>query len=387
MIGGMADRNHSKIGKYRPYMLLGGAILCIVSVLRFVDPGFGKNTLIVYFFIVMALWSISFTMFCMPWQALNAVMSKDIKQRNRLLTSRQILGFVSAMIGSAMTLPLVKVFGDGKKGYMMTAIVYSVFMLICFYFCQDGAKRVDQPGLIPDPPKMNLKEQLSMVFRNKVVIFAALIFGCYSLSYGITNISNMYYFTHVVGNDSLMTTTNLIGLVLTLVVVSFMTKLIQKFGKKPMIAFGLIVMSARPVAVLLFGTNLSQTMVMILSIITIVGGSIANFTSLSLIPDAIDSTELKFGSANAGFINASATFMQKFAGAFASFLPGILLNAAGYDAAVAATDSVKSAILSITGWLPAVVALLGLVFLILYPLNRKNHREMLEKLAKNGATP
>ena len=80
-------------------------------------------------------------------------------------------------------------------------------------------------------------------------------------------------------------------------------------------------------------------------------------------------------------------FMQKFVGAFASFLPGILLNAAGYDAAVAATDSVKSAILSITGWLPAVVALLGLVFLILYPLNRKNHREMLEKLAKNGATP
>lgn len=386
IIGGLADRNHSKRGKYRPYMLFGGLGLCLVSVLRFVDVGLQGAGLIAYFLIVMMGWSVSFTAFCMPWQAMNAVMSKDVKQRNRLLTSRQLLGFVSAMIGGSVTLPLVNAFGGGKTGYLLTAIVYSVIMAVCFFCTDRGAKRTDQPGMIPDPPKMNLKEQLGIIFKNKIVIFAALVFGSYSLSYGIINISNMYYFTHVVKNESLMSTTSFAGLVGTLLVVSLMTRLIEKFGKKPMIAFGMLVMSARPAAVMLLGSNISATWVFILSVVSIVGGGIANFTTLSLIPDAIDSTELKFGSANAGFINASVTFMQKFAGAFASFLPGVVLELAGYNAATAATPQVVNAILSVTGWMPLLVAALGIVALVFYPLGKTAHADMLLQLAeKRGA--
>lgn len=389
IIGRMADRNHSRIGKYRPYLLIGGIGLPLFTFLRFTAPNFGTTGTVVFFFLIMVAWSIFSTMFHMPWQAMNAILSRDVHERNRLLTSRQMLGFIASLIASAAALPIINAFGGERQGYTITAGIFAAIMLACFLLNERGVHRVDQPGLIADPPDMNWGEQLSIVFKNKVLILAALIFGCYALSYGITTTANMYYFTHVVGQQSLMTIVNFAGFLSVILIVPFMGKLIRKFGKKAMILFGLAVMSARPIAIILFGANIGVPAVIALSIISMLGGGIANFTALSLVPDATDYTEYKFGSANAGFINAIMQFMKKLEGSLASFLPGILLGAAGYSAAMAATPQVQRAILSITGWLPALVAAIGAVLVYFYPLGTKKHKEMLDELnairAEKGA--
>lgn len=381
IIGTMADQNQSKWGKYRPYLLVGGILMTVMTTLRFVTPSFGKAGTVIYFFIVMAAWSAMFTAFTVPWQALNAIIVTDVKQRNLLLTSRQFLGFIAAALASAATVPIVNAFGGGQKGYFGTSIIFGVLSIICVVLTERGVRKVDAPGAIPTPPKVKVKEQLGLIVKNKAVIFAALVFGMHTISFGIITVTNMYYFTHVMHNENLMTITGLLGMFGTLFAVLTCGKLIGVFGKKTVMVIGLVIMCIRPIAIMIFGNSLSATVVIVLTIVSTAGNAIANYSVLSMIPDCIDYTQWRFGSANPGFINASVTFMQKFAGAFASLIPGILLDAAGYGKGEI-NEQVVNAILLNVGWVPFICAVLAGVLLIFYPLNTKEHKRIQEELQK-----
>lgn len=379
IIGRMADRNQSKFGKYRPFLLVGGLLIPIITLLRFVTPPFGTGGNVAYFMVIMALWSVVFTAFTVPWQALNAVLSTDVKQRNLLMTSRQLLGFVAAAVGSAATLPIVNAFGGGQKGYFMAAVIFGVVIAGCVLVTERGVREADAPGKIPTPPKVKFREQIAVIIKNKAVVFAALVFGMHTLAFGIINVTNMYYFTHVMGNENLMTITGLVGMGGTLLAVLICGKLVNRFGKKTITFLGMLIMCSRPLATILFGTALSEGVVIVLTVVSTTGNAIANFAVLSMIPDCIDFTQWKFGTANPGFISATVTFMQKFAGAFAAFIPTILLEMAGYGPGII-TDKVVNAILFNVGWVPMACAVVACILLVFYPLSTKEHKRIQEEL-------
>lgn len=114
IIGGMADRTNTKWGKYRPWMIFGSVALAVVIVMQFTNPNLGNANLI-YFIIVMVLFSITFTSVQVSWQALNSVMATDPNERNRLLASRQFLGLVASNAIGIFTIPVVTYFGGGAK--------------------------------------------------------------------------------------------------------------------------------------------------------------------------------------------------------------------------------------------------------------------------------
>ncbi|MCI9003194.1 MAG: hypothetical protein HFG03_10260 [Oscillibacter sp.] len=103
IIGGVANRCNTRMGKYQPFILLGAIFMCITTVLRFTVPPLGTGGKVIYYLIVIMLYSVSFTMCCVPWQAMCSILTRDYKVRNLLLTVRLTAGVLTGtVIGVAL---------------------------------------------------------------------------------------------------------------------------------------------------------------------------------------------------------------------------------------------------------------------------------------------
>ena len=116
IIGSLADQNQSRIGKYRPFLIAGGLLTGIVSILRFTVPDFSVTGKIVYYAVLLCLFSIGFTACSVPWQAMMSLLTPDYHERNILLSTKSISGNSVGMIVNAVILSCVAALGGAEGG-------------------------------------------------------------------------------------------------------------------------------------------------------------------------------------------------------------------------------------------------------------------------------
>lgn len=385
IIGGMADRCNTRWGKYRPFMMAGSLILALSIVMQFSVPPVGGTWLLVYFTVAMVVYSIGMTATAIPWQALNSVMSSDVDQRNLLLASRQFMGFFAAALVGVVTLGMVDAFGGGKSGWLVSALIFGAVCVLTMFIAFLGARKKDHAGAIPTPPKTSLKDMAKGLVSNKALVMAGLMFGVYTLATWIISAAQLYYFEDVVGDINLVASTSGAMLLTNFLVVPLMPLLLRKLGKKGAIALGMGVMAVRFAVLGVLGGNASVGLVFGFVVLYNVGSVIANFAILSLIPDCTDYAEYTTGTANAGLVNSTITFMQKFGGSFSTLIVGVIIETAGYRADAAATPAVQNAILLTVTWLPLAILAISLVLLKFYPITTKFGVQMRAELAQRRA--
>lgn len=105
-----------------------------------------------------------------------------------------------------------------------------------------------------------------------------------------------------------------------------------------------------------------------MSLFTTTGLTFSNICCFAMIPDCTDYTELHFGCAQAGFINASSTFVRKFCGSFSTLIVGGLLAFTGYAANVPVSAKSIHMILAIKIAIPILTLLAILVLSCFYPI-------------------
>ena len=164
IIGSLADRTRSRLGKYRPWLYIGSILLAIVGVMMFSIPsGLDIQSLTVYYIVILFAFSIVQTFFTIPWISLNSVLTPNDNQRNLLLSSRQLGGFVAVYGVNLFLMKLLAKFGGGADAWQKVAILISTVILVCGVLCANGARRVDYKDSIPTPAKINFREQLKLI--------------------------------------------------------------------------------------------------------------------------------------------------------------------------------------------------------------------------------
>ena len=92
----------------------------------------------------------------------------------------------------------------------------------------------------------------------------------------------------------------------------------------------------------------------------------------SMYADVADYAEHKDGTASTGLIFSSGSMAQKFGGAFAGWAVMALLAAFGYNTAADAvqTPEALDGLRYLMSFIPAAIAALSILVLLIYPLNR-----------------
>ena len=238
IMGFIVEKVHFKLGKFKPWILIGAIGNTLAVMLLFlVRPGGNGWAFVGLMIAFYILWDTFFTMNDIGYWAMLPSLSSDEKER-ATLTSRVTIcaaigGFL--MTGAATLLPTM--FGGDGKGaasvYGIMAIVVSLLFLtsqtVVFFFCQEKARDVKQEEA---SEKSSLIDLFKVVVKNPQVRVVIISVFLYYLASGVlTGGIGMNYFYLSIGYGSASG-----GLVVTLIAVFYVLSQISSQALYPVIA-------------------------------------------------------------------------------------------------------------------------------------------------------
>ena len=395
IVGVVADRTHSRWGKFRPYLLWLAAPFGIIGVLTFVTPDWSPTGKLVYAYVTYSLMMMIYSAINVPYASLLGVMSPNPKERNTLSTYRMTFAYIGSFIALLLFMPLVNFFsgnskdlGDQQTGWTMAVVVIAILCIILFFGCFAWTKERVKPIKEAQNP---LKEDLKDLFKNKpwwILLgagVAALVFN--SIRDGAT----VYYFKYFVVEEDYATVSFfgmsfvLSGLYLALgqaaniIGVIAAAPVSNRIGKRNTYMWAMIIATVLSVIFYWFDKEDLIWMFVFQALISICAGSI--FPLLwSMYADCADYSELKTGNRATGLIFSSSSMSQKFGWAIGTAITGWLLGLFGFQANAVQSEEAISGIKMFLSFLPAVGTILSVVFISMYPLTEKKMKDITTEL-------
>ncbi|WP_455674417.1 MFS transporter [Phocaeicola sp.] len=391
IVGIIADRTHSRWGKFRPYLLFLAVPFALIGILTFITPGWSLTVKIVYAYVTYSLMMMVYSAINVPYASLLGVMSPEPHDRNILSVYRMMFAYLGSFIALLLFMPMVNYFSAGhteQHGWMMAVILIAVMCAALFYSCFALTKERVKPIKEKQNP---LKEDVRDLFHNCpwwILLgagIAALVFN--SIRDGAT----VYYFKYFVVEESHSTITlfgipfvlsglylaigqaaNIIGVVLA-------APISNRIGKKKTYMSAMIVATLLSVVFYWFNKDDLGLIFIFQILISICAGCI--FPLLwSMYADCADYSELKTGNRATGLIFSSSSMSQKFGWAIGSAITGWLLAYFGFQANAVQSEEAIRGIKMFLSFLPAVGTVLSVVFISMYPLDEKKMKEITEEL-------
>ena len=401
VVGAFADRTSSRWGRFRPYLLFLAVPFGLIGVITFLTPPFDATGKIVYAYITYALMMMVYSAINVPYASLLGVMSPDPSHRNTLATYRMTFAYLGSFIALLLFMPLVNAFGGGNVsgpthlwftapqfGWFMAVVVIAAICVLLFLACFALTKERVEPI---KHEKTSLKTDFRDLVHNKPwwILLGA---GVSSLVFNsIRDGATVYYFKYyvdetAVGNISILglpfvlsgiylgvgQAANIVGVILA-------APVSNRIGKRS--TFILAMALATVLSVIFFWFNKDQLYLIFVFqiLISICAGSI--FPLLwSMYADCADYSELRTGNRATGLIFSSSSMSQKFGWAFGSAITGWMLAQFGFKANAVQSAETIQGIKMFLSILPAVGALLSLVFIYFYPLSESKMKKITAEL-------
>lgn len=131
IMGMIADRTHTRMGKFRPWILGSTPFLGLFMVLCFTTPDLSYTGKLVYAYLTYIGLTLAYTVNNVPYSALMGVMTSDDKQRTSLSGFRFAGAFLGGLLVMGCLPMLVEYFGNGDsaQGYQYTMWLFAVLLV------------------------------------------------------------------------------------------------------------------------------------------------------------------------------------------------------------------------------------------------------------------
>lgn len=401
VVGAFADRTSSRWGRFRPYLLFLAVPFGLIGVITFLTPPFDNTGKIIYAYVTYALMMMVYSAINVPYASLLGVMSPDPSHRNTLATYRMTFAYLGSFIALLLFMPLVNAFGGGdvngptrlwftapQFGWFMAVVVIAAICVVLFLACFALTKERVEPI---KHEKTSLKTDFRDLVHNKPwwILLGA---GVSSLVFNsIRDGATVYYFKYyvdetAVGNISILglpfvlsgiylgvgQAANIVGVILA-------APISNRIGKRNTFISSMALATVFSVIFFWFNKDQLYLIFVFQILISICAGSI--FPLLwSMYADCADYSELRTGNRATGLIFSSSSMSQKFGWAFGSAITGWMLAQFGFKANAVQSAETIQGIKMFLSILPAVGALLSLVFIYFYPLSESKMKKITAEL-------
>lgn len=389
MIGSLADRTNTKMGRYRPWML-GGAIglIPLVICLFWAHPDWSVGARTAYGCILYFVTVIASTSWNIPFAALNGVVSPYPVERASFSSYRIFVSSLACSLATLIFLPLVGKFGGAEgnnvRGYLMAAVVVCCLAIPFVFTSVLGTKEVMKA---PPGQKFHVKEMRDCFLKNPpllIVCFAFLVYGF--MAYGRMTVG-MYYFTYYWSDASLFTFYATVNGLVCAVAAFFSAALVKACkGKRGALLFsygGGFILNG--ILFFLSPANSSATLVMA---ILLAAGAMNGFCTALLygiIGDTVEYGQWKTGVRADGLCSSGTSFMMKFGGAIAPTMLLAMLASSGYvEGSAQQSAGALSTMNLMMNLIPAILCGISFILFMFYKLDSKLHAKIIEDLKARG---
>lgn len=403
VMGMIADRTHTKWGKYRPYLLWIAIPFAVIGIMSFYTPDAGYTFKHIYAYVTYILMMTVYTAINVPYGAMLGVVSESSKEKSVFSSYRMFFAYIGSFIAMAIfavfeksivsTVRIVDGVEKVAKGVgdaapmqwtavvSIVAVICAVLFLLCFLFTRENVKTVNE-----EKCPSSIKKDLKALASNKPW-WLLLGGGIGLLLFGsIRGGAAAYYFSNILGTDAIFTCAIFlfIGEIAQMVGVPLAVPVSDKIGKKSTFLYVLLFIALLSCLILFLPQNKTGFwMLLVIQILICIAIGIVSPLLWSMFADVADYSELKNGSASTGLIFSSSSMAQKFGGALGAFMLMQVLALSGYSKdVIVQSNTTLEAIKALMSYIPAIGALLGAACLTLYPLTTSTMKSIQSQLEK-----
>lgn len=344
VIGAMvdADRHQYKRNKFLQYIHIGSIGLVVGGAMCFLPvaglPDMAKNVLFVAGYVI---WDAFYTIANVPYGSMLSLISADPGDRAELSTFRSVGSMAGNML-TGIALPMIIYDAENHllgERVFITALIMGLIGFCFFQFMiRKTVIRVEQDiQLSEEPVKFNVVKATIRFFQNRAAVGATLapVFQFITM-YGAMTASQIMWQAYF-KNAQISGLMSMLSYIPMFFFMPFIRKIVAKFGKKEAMAFGmLIAVGAYAAALFLPVTPDGQGVAIWVgcSLIAGLGNGVGMCVSWSLMADAMDYGEWKFGVREEGTTYAMHSFFRKLAQGIGPSLGLVLAVSVGYQASL-----------------------------------------------------
>lgn len=333
-----ADRRRYKLGKFKAYIFAGSIGLVVAGALCFIPwpsaPDIAKNILFVAGYII---WDAFYTVANVPYGSLLSLISSDPGDRAALSTWRSI----GSLLGNIATIVLIPLLiYDANQNIIGTrvffvALIMGVIGFAAFQFMiRNTVERVEaEPPAKAEKQKFNVFKAMGNFVKNRAAVGATLaamgmFIGMQGATAAVTVLFQSYF-----KNVQLSGVVQMFAMLPMILFAPFIRKLSVKYGKKEISVVGALCSVAACALLLVLPVTPDTTGLIIYvgcMLINSLGMGVYSCVSWSLMADAIDYNQWRFGVREEGTVYSLHSFFRKLAQGLGPSLVLVIMVALGY---------------------------------------------------------
>lgn len=332
LMGVISDKTKTKMGRRRPYILIGGCLLTVAFALAFM-PITSINSQVIKFIyctVTYLFYNTISTMINVSYSSMSAEISKNSAERDGANVLRLVVSTASTAVCTLVPTLVLDAYNDEKINamtlYLIIGIGFGVLfalpVILCAIFVRE---RVDAPESVRSFSITEIVEPMkNRSFRQLVGMYLSQALCMDVFSTGVAMFAA--YVTRPKGSSTIFLG---IFIVVQLCAFPIVNMLIKRVDVNKVYGFGLPLAMTALVSFGLLGHNLYVAYVSVFFIA--LGFAGAQLTSWIMFPHTVDAGELLMNKRQSGSCSAIMTFARKSSSALVIFLFSMVLQFTGYD--------------------------------------------------------
>lgn len=399
MMGMIVDKTHTKMGKYRPWIITGALLNAVVLTLLFNNFGFaaGSTGLYIYAAVLYVLWGMTNTLADIPFWSMVPSFATEEKDRNLVSTIARTFSGLGQGIVSIFTPMAVAYFGGVagskldamtsdtlSKGFGKWSMIMSAGLIL---FASISVISTKEKRIVVNNERFSFKAAINVIKSNDQLLVFMLFAMISNAGFYMTSGISSYYFTSVLGDLTLQSGFNLmgtVGSVLSLLVVPVCSRFMNNRSIYKL-SLGIAAAGYIGMAIIGYAFGGNVTALGIFYILTSLGTGSMFVNQTVMLADCVDYGEYKTGKRNQSLTFSMKGFLQKMAYTVQAVIMYATFTVTGYDGeALVQTAQAKSAISFLMFVVPPVMIIASLIiFSKKYKIYGDFKTEVLKTVSEN----
>ena len=374
LMGVIGDNTRSKMGRRRPYILIGGCLLLVAFSLIFLPvKEMQEVSKFIYCTVTYLFYNTVSTMINVSYSSLSAEISEDSAERD----GANVLRLVVSTVGAAVCTLLPSIVLDMYKAnsidittlYLIVGVGFGALFALPVILCAIFVK--ERVQVKQEKRKIEIKEFVEPLkgkpFRQLVGMYLGQALCMDVFSTGVALFAS--YVTTPKGSVTVF-----LGIFIAVQLLAFplINKLIKTKNINQIYKFGLPLSIVALICFAIFGSNLYAAYVCVFFVA--VGFAGAQLTSWIMFPHTVDALELVSKKRQSGGCSAIMTFTRKSSSALVIFLFSLVLEFTGYDAdLLVQTIPAQNGIKYVMAFTCIIFMVLGFIMASRYMLNKQTN--------------
>lgn len=369
LAGGIIEKFTFKMGRFRPWAVIGGLMVGVCFTILFSDLGLSKGAAGVLFVVMFVIQSLGYNVLWVSERSLVGPMSTTGADANNLAMAAQQGSTLGGLIYGVVNPYIMGFVGNS---YTITALIYGLFIVggTCglFVLARDYDNAASVAVMQNTAKKGGAKGSLIKEMTGPVIpFFFAMILNNMHLGFFMTLLA---YFTTYVLQDPVILSISVTAGSAAGLVGAWLSKIIcNRMGKKKAFIYFSILTGILYILIAFLGKTSIPFLIIRVAIgcFSVVGGM--------LIPvfanDIADYNVMKYGKDNRAMIQSISGTTIRFGSALSASVCSFALVAIGYDASVEITPALVSSITNLMAFAPAAVCVVSALIFIFYHIDEQ----------------